>query len=129
MTREYPGQVVRGNPGTPGTARAERPGGSENWEWPGSEGEGRPKAAGVRVTGSGLGACEGVEKRQGGGWGPSRGRWLLEGGALLGEFRSCGSYEGRTRGDLERLGRNLSALPPTAGLGWETQDWTANSWV
>lgn len=75
---------MRGNLGSPGAARAERSGGSENWEWPGSEGEGRQRAAGVRVTGSGLGLGKGVEERQGGAWGPSREKWLLKGRGFLG---------------------------------------------
>lgn len=57
------GAREKGNSGSPGVARAVRVGGSENWEWPGSKGEGRPRAAGVRVTASSLSPCEGVEGR------------------------------------------------------------------
>lgn len=91
MTREYPGQVVRGNPGTPRTARAERPGGSENWEWPGSEGEGRPRAAGVRVTGSGLGSLRGRRGKARRGLGTLPRRVAVGGRSASGEFRSCWS--------------------------------------
>lgn len=62
-TQHSLGAREKGNPRSPGVARAERVGGSENWEWPGSKGEGRPRAAGVRVTASSLSPCEGVEER------------------------------------------------------------------
>lgn len=118
-----------GNPGSPGAARAEkageglgrgRGGGGGDWEWPGSEGEGRPWVTGI--------PSGGIEERgrEGAGGSPEKGGHPRE--------QRCGSAVGALAGlrlvgpleTLNSLGRDGSALPPTAGLRWEILDW---NWV
>lgn len=105
-----------GEPGKPGSGPR-----GESW---GAGRLGVARVRGRREAEGGRGLSEGVEERQG-----RHLRILLRKAAIrersapgvLGELWSVGPVE-----TLNSLGRNGSALPPTAGLGWEIQDWPGN---
>lgn len=80
----------KGNPGSPGAAREEKAGGPGDWEWPGSEGEGRPRAAGVSARASRKGREAPEDPPEKGGHPREERSW-----------GSWGALECRTRGDLE----------------------------
>lgn len=83
------------NPGIPGAAREGRAGGPGNWEWPGSEGAGRPSAVRVRSDSERPGSERGGRGKAGcgGGGGLLGTLWggqLSEGGGLPGESGAAG---------------------------------------
>ena len=93
VTRECPGQLGfegEGEPGKPGSGQEERAGGggSGNWEWPGFEGGGRPRAAGVRCDRSEPSRASRNDRE---GAGDLLRKAAVGGRKAPGELRGCGS--------------------------------------
>lgn len=81
------------NPGIPGAAREGRAGGPGNWEWPGSEGAGRPSAVRVRSDSERPGSERGGRGKAGCGGGGFAGDPL--GRATVGGWRAPGGVRSR----------------------------------
>ena len=96
------GEPGKSGSGPSGESWGRRGGGGGDWEWPGFEGEGRPRAAGI--------PSGGVEERgrEGAGDSPEKGGRPRE--------QRCGSSGGasvgRTAGDLEQPGEGRERPAP-----------------